>query len=309
MSALQQRLTALEADQLDAFLERQKNPSGLDRGFMMNGVGSPAWDAYAKNLNNQGEIAKIKSIMSGGSGELNVRSGQSMNDDEYAAPPPSINKLGKSVYDVPADDAINDSTGQYKLALYNKKMADLAAGTAQSEAARRAAVVSTDPRAGYVEDQARVTQGLDTAGRKAQFEREQVLPDVAADTEAKLWRDREVWNDTTQDWMRRDKRELALAPIQARTEGATDVATIKAQATTGAAGTTADSRQNVAAMQQANANLRAAMTNYIPGNPTSEKAYRDAIEEVRRLQSLVNTPGTPGPDLNKSFAAQGITVR
>ena len=310
MAALQKRLDSLQADQLEAFQAREEaklDPRNQTVGLVTGGLMPKGFDEYRTNLNNQGEIARTKSILAGGSGELSIRSGGSAVENPSEPPsnpaPESVKGLGRAAFD-PGD--INDPSGKMKLAVYNKRMADLEAGTAQAEAARRRAVVSTDPRAGYIEDQAGTAAEIEDARAKAAFGREQIGPNM----EAQLGAERDRWNDPTQERMRQRQERMLIAPTAERGDAARDVANIKAGSAETVAGTASQGRQNVALIQQAAANLRNATDNYNPGDPASIQRYKDALDEVNRLKTpAARTAGPDAPNpAYQAFADRNVPI-
>jgi len=320
MAALQDRLSGLEAGRLETFLQKQRDqgaPSSAMSGLVdiNGGLSSPAFDAYRQDKNAQGEIAKIRDIMGGGSGELNMRAGGQMISDGEAAQdriPQSVSALGRTAYDAGGATDINDPSGRYKEAIYKKKMADLAAGTAQAGATEHAAFVAQDPRVDHITDQYRTDQKLENAGKVAQFQREQVGPDTEATTAAGISRDQSLWNDTTQDWMRRWKEKLLLAPTEQKGQTAVDVANINRARFNDVAGATTGSKEYIAALSEANKNLRTLIQYPMPGDPAYAKQLQDAYDEKARLDTMRDL--TPSNELGragvtKSLANQGVIVR
>jgi hypothetical protein len=237
MRILQKRLTEAEDQRLQDLTNTSDR--GLDKGFMMNGVGSSAWRAYADKMNREGEIARLRDAIGGGSGQLDLRAGTSRvidSPEPAAGASPAVQQLGQKAFTVlRGEDEYRDRA--LSKALFEKAMAEAGAGRERAEAARRDAVISQDPREGFIGDQyqrGQATEDMLAKGRAAQqlgreglpLERDQILNRGRAEWDLEA----EQWQDPIAADMRQYKRRLAEAPAQARAQGQVDVAAINRDA-------------------------------------------------------------------------------
>lgn len=237
MRILQKRLTEAEDQRLQDLTNTSDR--GLDRGFMMNGVGSPAWDAYRDKMNREGEIARLRDAIGGGSGQLDYRAGTSRvidSPEPAAGASPAVQQLGQKAFTVMrGEDEYRDRA--LSKALFEKAMAEAGAGRERAEASRREAVISQDNREGFLNDQYTRGQNVEDTlakGRAAQqlgreglpLERDQILNRGRAEWDLEA----EQWQDPIAADMRTYKRRLLETPASTRAQGQIEVARINSEA-------------------------------------------------------------------------------
>jgi hypothetical protein len=274
----------------------------------MNGVGSSAWNAYRDKMNREGEIAKLRDALGGGSGQLDLRAGRSMtlgSDNEPMEQAqeagPSVKALGQKAFTVMrGEDEYRDRA--LSKAMFDRAMSEASAGRERAEAARRDAVIAQDPREGFIGDQYERGQNTEDAlakGRAAQqlgreglpLERDQILNKGRAEWQL----DAEQWSDPIAADMRTYRRRLAEAPASTRAQGQIEVASINRDAKIASA--LAQNRDPV--VQEQIRGLYSAIKSLDPMQP-------DYADRLRHYDAQLDAALAGQPTMTPSHQPQGM---
>jgi hypothetical protein len=258
LKALQDRLDSLDAQRLLSFRNRDQDARAADRGFMMNGVGSPAWDLYAKDLNAQGESAKIRDIMGGGSGNLDVRAGYSgPSYDENQADlnvqtesrranrenitallteraaaaesgmPQSTRALGRTANGIPREDNpeawFNTQDDFLRVQRYLAEVEETQARGARAKASAHQADTFRDRANDFSNDEYDTGRKRDQSSWQAEFERKKNALDAESETTSKIDTNARVWDSSTA----RSQREFQTQQTDRKYDTQVEVATIR----------------------------------------------------------------------------------
>lgn len=300
LAALKKKLEELDAQRLDMAVNREANLKAADRGFMMNGVGSPAYDLVSKEQQIMGDIGKTRDALAGGSGELQYRAGSNrvLDDgvDRSLSPndanmPASIKALNASTSNI----AAGAGQGALEYQKYKTALAESEAAERAAKAREHQAKAVIDPSSDFLDRQAEGTfgrsekaqdfeQGLTYRGKQKEQDLDFGGREQAQELEGKqneyFSRAAESERERQDRNMRQTLESRYIDPAKIRVEGAANVQAIKSDADKFKAAQAAAAKVGGDAVQ---AGLANGLTPPDPSSPTYKDEWLMYETAVRRL--------------------------